>query len=195
MMDESEEIGVVSARPFLDPCGPLTTTFQTEALMWGFHNESSMLLNHAGVSNHSSDEMMLVRSSALEFLPDKLVNDGAYIAGMAKIHGYSIRFCNEARVKIDVPSRLVDLIGQRRRIIFGHVQVKKLTGKSPKTLRVILRSHPFLGLQIALRTIRKSPRLLLVLPLAMLCESVSTILASYDVLTGKDHGVWKRYGN
>ena len=46
--------------------------------MWYFHNESSMVLNHAGVSNHSSDEMMLVRSSALEHLPDGLVNDGAY---------------------------------------------------------------------------------------------------------------------
>ncbi len=76
--------------------------------MWSVHNECSLRLNHMNLSNHGSDEMMVVRTELLSQLPDGLVNDGAYIAGNARLRGYSVKFCNEAPVRIDVPSRCVE---------------------------------------------------------------------------------------
>jgi len=171
--------------------------FGVEELMWNTHNESSLVLNHMKISNHSSDEMILVRSSALEILPKGLVNDGAYIAGCAKLKGYLIKFCEDAKIRIDVPSRLSDLIGQRRRIIYGHMQVRRLTGTSPKTVKFLLLSNPALSLRIACKTILKRPSRLLVLPIALTCESISTLLALRDALLDSPdkHAVWKRYGN
>ena len=190
-------VGIVSACPVLDAGAKEGTTFGVEELMWSVHNEASLLLNHMKISNHSSDEMMLVRSSALETLPKNLVNDGAYLAGRAKLKGYLIKFCEDAKVGIDVPSRLSDLISQRRRIIYGHMQVKRLTGSSPKTVKFLLLSNPMLSLSIAFKTLLKRPSRLRALPLALMCEGISSLLALYDTSldSPNKHSVWKRYGN
>ncbi|MHB8566319.1 MAG: glycosyltransferase family 2 protein [Nitrososphaerales archaeon] len=188
-------VGVISARPVFDHLREDATT-KVEELMWNVHNESSMLLNHLEMSNHSSDEMMVVRSEALHLLPFGLVNDGAYLAGKAKLKGYLIKFCDDARVRIDVPARLAQLIGQRRRILYGHIQVWRLTGSSPKTIESLLFTSPALSFGIPVKMLSRSPRLIPIMPLAIFVEAVSGMLAAWDTLSKRNkHRVWQRYGN
>ncbi|HZW55219.1 MAG TPA: glycosyltransferase family 2 protein [Nitrososphaerales archaeon] len=192
-MESNQRAGVISACPYFEVRdSPLS---QVEALMWNIHNQSSLLLNHMQISNHSSDEMMVVRRVSLEELPSGLVNDGAYLAGCAKARGYLVNFCEDARVRIDVPSSFLGLIQQRRRIIYGHFQIRKLIGEAPRTVEALMFSSPGLALSIVLRALRKSPRLALFLPLAILSEGISTMLAAADALRKQNkHGVWRRYG-
>jgi cellulose synthase/poly-beta-1,6-N-acetylglucosamine synthase-like glycosyltransferase len=188
--------GVLSACPVLEESRGGGTTSLVEELMWKIHNESSLLLNHMQVSNHSSDEMMIVRAEALQRLPLALVNDGAYIAGRAKIDGFLIKFCEEAKVKIEAPRRLIDLIEQRRRIIYGHLQVWHLTGESPKTVESLLLTSPEVSFRILIGVLSRNRRLVKVLPVAIASEFVSSLFALNDFLFSKNkHGVWKRYGN
>jgi len=148
------------------------------------------------LSNHGSDEMMAVRMGLLQKLPEGLVNDGAYIAGRARLRGYSIKFCSEASVQIDVPNRIVDLIRQRRRIIFGHFQVWRLTGRSPKTVESLFLLTPKFSMSLVVRNVARSPKLIKILPLALVSEGLSIILGMKDaVASTKKHGVWERYGN
>jgi cellulose synthase/poly-beta-1,6-N-acetylglucosamine synthase-like glycosyltransferase len=189
-----ENVGVASARPSFDLRGGLTSLL--EDLMWSVHNECSLRLNHMNLSNHGSDEMMAVRMDLLQRLPQGLVNEGAYIAGRARLRGYSIKFCSEASVEIDVPRRTVDLIRQRRRIIFGHFQVWRLTGRSPKTVESLFLLTPKFSMSLIVRTVARSPRLIKILPLAMVSEGLSVLLGVGDAISSTSrHEVWDRYGN
>ena len=187
-------IGVVSGRPMLRLRSDITSS--VEEFMWTVHNECSTKLNHMNISNHGSDEMMIVRTELLNRLPDGLVNDGAYIAGRARLNGYSIKFSQDAAVLIDVPPRQVDLIRQRERIIFGHFQVWQLTGRSPKTIETLMLHSPFFSLAIVARTLARNPKLIKAIPVALAGEAVSILLAFKDMFSStKKHRVWARYGN
>jgi cellulose synthase/poly-beta-1,6-N-acetylglucosamine synthase-like glycosyltransferase len=193
-IEKSSTVGVVSGRPIFRLRNDITSC--VEELMWTVHNDCSSRLNHLDISNHGSDEMMVVRTELLNQLPEGLVNDGAYIGGRAKLSGYSIKFSNDATVLIDVPARQVDLIRQRERILFGHFQVWQLTGKSPKTIETLLFNSPLLSLAIVVKTIAKNPKLIKGIPVAIAGEAVSILLALRDSLfSTKKHRVWARYGN
>ncbi len=189
-----ETIGVVSGRPSFDRTGSATSL--VEELMWSVHNECSLRLNHMNESNHGSDELMAVRTELLEKLPEGLVNDGAYIAGRARLRGYSVKFCSEALVQIDVPARCSDVIRQRRRIIFGHFQVWRLNGRSPKTVESLLLLAPRFSLAVIVRTIARNPKLIKIMPLALVSEGISILQGLKDTASStKKHAVWERYGN
>ena len=103
VIEKDDSIGLVSGRPSFSQRNSATSF--VEQLMWNVHNDCSFRLNHLNESNHGSDEMMVVRTDLLQKLPIGLVNDGAYIAGRARHRGYSIKFCPEATVQIDVPAK------------------------------------------------------------------------------------------
>jgi cellulose synthase/poly-beta-1,6-N-acetylglucosamine synthase-like glycosyltransferase len=191
----SDSIGVVTGSPFFDQ--KEDSTSRVEHLMWTIHNECSSELNNSDQSNHGSDEMMVIRTGLVGRLPLGLVNDGAFIAGMARMEGFSIRFCRGAGVLIDVPKRMGDLIRQRRRIIVGHFQVWKLTGKPPKTVESLLLFSPLTSLGIISKLFAREPKLLKDMPLAVMSEAISFAYALKDMILGSNsrHGVWERYDN
>jgi cellulose synthase/poly-beta-1,6-N-acetylglucosamine synthase-like glycosyltransferase len=165
-------------------------------LMWTVHNNCSLQLNHLSVSNHSSDELMVVRRDALSKLPSDIVNDGAFIAGSAKLKGFKIRFCENAPVEIDLPKRMTDVLGQRRRILFGHFQVWRLTGSAPRTVESLIFISPFLALSVAVKTLARFPGLLRAVPVALVGETISAAFALSDVMRSSDkHKIWKRYSS
>jgi len=190
---EDENTGMVSASPIVAREAGITS--RVVQLMWDTHNECLIRLSD-NERNRCCDELIVIRSEALRKLPPDTVNDGAYLAGNAYQAGYSVKFCEFARVKIDAPRSFVDLIRQRRRIVYGHVQIWKSVGESPRTLESMLVGDPLLSLSILIHTLAKSPRLVLALPVAMIGEAVSIILAICDNLTStKKHITWDRFGS
>jgi len=191
---EDKDIGLVSASPIV--AGKPGITSRVLQLMWDTHNECLIRLSDSERNNHCCDELVVVRAEALRKLPPDTVNDGAYLAGNAYRAGYSVKFCEVARVKIDVPRSFIDLICQRRRIVYGHVQIWKSVGESPRTLESMLVGDPLLSLSILIHTLAKSPRLVLALPVALIGEAVSIVLAMCDNLTStKKHTTWDRFGS
>lgn len=148
-------VGAVSASPMFRPSGDLNS--RVIELLWATHNASALTLNHLGISNHASDELVAVRSEALVSLPYDVVNDGAYIGGHASSRGYRILFSEEAKVEIEVPWRIFQLIEQRRRILFGHAQVWKKLGTPPVTLESLLLLNPALAISILGKVIAAKP--------------------------------------
>jgi cellulose synthase/poly-beta-1,6-N-acetylglucosamine synthase-like glycosyltransferase len=192
VLSQDSRVGAVSAAPYIEVGDGPTASLLT--LMWAVHNTTSLRLNHDGTSNHASDELMAVRRDALAELPPGTVNDGAYIAGTARRLGFSIRFLESARVRIDAPKRLPDIIGQRRRIIFGHFKVFAGTGELPRNVESLLVTSPGLSLGLLFVTLARSPKLLLSLPVALVSELTSTVLALFDLSRKTQrHVVWGRY--
>ncbi len=191
---QDSNIGMVSASPIVGERTGITGAVLQ--LMWGVHNECLLQLNEGDRNNHGCDELVVVRSEVLRKLPAETVNDGAFLAGNAYLAGYSIRFCETARVKIDVPLRLIDLMRQRRRIVYGHLQIMKSVGQSPRTLESMLLGNPILSFRILIKTLVRSPKLMLALPVAIINEAVSVILAICDnMISTKKHAMWQRCGS
>lgn len=193
-ISKDNRVGMVSASPVVGREVGITGSILR--LIWGVHNECLLTLNEGERNNHCCDELIVVRSNALRKLPRDTVNDGAYLAGNAYQAGYSIIFSDAAKVKIDVPGSLIDLMHQRRRIVYGHFQIWKSVGQSPRTLESMLIDNPFLSFSILTRTLAKSPRLIFALPPALIAEAISVLLAICDHLTAtKKHIPWERFGS
>ena len=194
VISRDSTVGLVSASPVIQNTGGITGGVLK--LMWEAHNQCLATLNQAEQNNHCCDELIIIRARALKKLPNDAVNDGAYLAGAAHRAGYTISFCNEAKVRIDVPERFGDLLRQRRRIVYGHVQILRSVGESPRTLESMLINKPRLGLSILIRSLARSPESVLFLPVAVVGEFFSVTRAAVDTLTmTKKHVPWDRVGH
>jgi len=184
-------VGAVSAKPIFDEGDGLVRRSLT--LMWSAHSLLSLELNHAGLSNHACDELMVVRKSLVTSLPTNVVNDGAYIGGLVRTRGFSVKFSEDAKVRITVPHTAIDLIRQRRRIIFGHVQVWKELGHAPRTLESMLLMDPLASFKTLVRVVSGRPRLIASIPLLLAGESISVLMGLFDAARSTDrHTVWRR---
>jgi poly-beta-1,6-N-acetyl-D-glucosamine synthase len=184
-------VGAASAEPVFDTGRGLLQ--RALSLMWSSHSLMSLSLNHAGISNHACDELLVVRRSLFTSLPSNLVNDGAYIGGLVRSKGYLVKFSVSARVKIAVPKVPIDLIRQRRRILFGHVQVWKKLGRPPRTIESMLFMDPLVSLRTILKTLSQRPRLILGFPLVAVSESLAILMGLWDVANSTErHAVWRR---
>ena len=191
VIGHDSNIGMVSASPLVEDAPGITRAVLQ--LMWGIHNECLLTLNRDSLNNHCCDELIVLRSNAIRKLPRDTVNDGAFLAGAAYREGYAIRFCHGARVRIDVPSRFLDLLKQRRRILYGHAQIVRSVGQTPRTLESMIFTSPKLGLSILIKTLAKSPKLILALPIAVVGELMSAIGAAVDQITPtNNHVPWER---
>jgi len=187
------DVGVVSASPVLQPRSDLPGAILQ--IMWRAHNECLLTLSNENSMNHCCDELIVLRSEATRTLPSDTVNDGAFLAGAAYRDGYVIQHCDSAHVRIDVPVRLPDLLMQRRRILYGHFQIRRRMGTSPRTVESMLIVNPLLSLSIMVRTIAKSPGLIFALPVAIIAEAFSVAMAIGDTITDKaKHVPWARFG-
>jgi biofilm PGA synthesis N-glycosyltransferase PgaC len=190
-IEGDERAGVISGRPVFKAAGGIVS--EVLNMMWTSHNLLSSDLNQSVERNHGTDELMVVRSELLAELPPSVVNDGAYIAGRIRGMGFAVGFEPKAAVQIDVPRRMVDVLRQRRRILFGHIQVKRLVGKAPRTLETMMFFNPSESLRIVIRALANKPRLILVLPVAGMGELIAVSGALWDTLTAKNNAVWERY--
>ncbi len=191
-MDDGGRVGIVSATPYFDGDGGMESGLLK--VMWSAHNASSLLHSALGTANHSTDELMVIRRGALSELPEGTVNDGAYMGGRAVQKGYLVRTSATARVRIAVPGRLHQVVGQRRRVLFGHIQAWKALGARPRTVESLLTASPATALRIMVWTLAASPELIPVLPVALVTEGAALLLALRDTLVSTpSHAVWKRY--
>jgi cellulose synthase/poly-beta-1,6-N-acetylglucosamine synthase-like glycosyltransferase len=191
-IEEDAGAGFISGRPEFERDGGIISDVLD--VMWTSHNLLSSDPDQRSQSNHGTDELMVMRSELLPELPHDVVNDGAYIAGRIREMGFRVGYEPEAVVQIDVPRRMIDLIRQRRRILFGHIQVKRLVGKAPRTVETMMFFSPAHGARIVIRMLAIRPSRVLVLPIAALGELIAVSGALWDTLVSSAaNAVWKRY--
>jgi cellulose synthase/poly-beta-1,6-N-acetylglucosamine synthase-like glycosyltransferase len=191
-VEDDAGVGFVSGRPTFERSRGLISDVLD--VMWTSQNLLASDLGQRRWSNHGTDELMIIRSELLAELPRGVVNDGAYIAGGISAMGFRVGFQPEAVVVIDVPRRMVDLIGQRRRILFGHIQVKRLVGKAPRTVETMMFFSPIQSAKIVIRMLAGEPKLVRVMPVAAFGELIALCGALWDTtVSSARHAVWKRY--
>ncbi len=161
-------------------------------LLWELHHLLHQDLIQSGLGTHLSDELLLLPLPELPPLPEGVVNDGAYIGAWLSRVGGHLAYAPGARATIDVPSSLADHIRQRRRIHFGHIQVKESVGIAPSTLGRYMLENPGAGLALLRKAVRRSPHGALHLAWLVLAEVGALAFAGWDQLPPRrDHRLWE----
>ncbi|MCL4430218.1 MAG: glycosyltransferase [Chloroflexi bacterium] len=139
-------VGIVCGNPM--PINPPTSIVgRLVQLLWNFHGHVFEELNDSGLARHAT-EIFCIRKGIVDKIPAETVNDDAYLAVTAKKKGWLIKFDAQSQVLICGPNSFQEYFQQRRRIIFGHFQIRKLTGESPQYLVHLMPLHPLQTLKL-----------------------------------------------
>jgi biofilm PGA synthesis N-glycosyltransferase PgaC len=179
-------VGIVSGNP-VPVNSPNSLVGRIVQLMWRFHGHVFEELNDAGLARHAT-EVFCIRKGIVDKIPAETVNDDAYIAVTAKKKGWLIKYSAEAQVSICGPKTFREYFQQRRRIIFGHYQLRKLTGESPQYLVHMMPLHPVKTVKLCLWLFAHYDPLTLATFLHT--EFLVNATAIFDVALGKNHFQW-----
>ena len=144
---QDSQAGIVCGKP-IPVKGQKSLVGRLVQTLWLFHDHVFTELNDAGLARHAS-EVFCIRRGIVDQIPSETVNDDSYIAVTTKKKGWLIKYEPHASVSISGPKTLTDYIKQRRRIIFGHYQIRKLTGETPQYLVHMAPQYPKKVLQLA----------------------------------------------
>jgi cellulose synthase/poly-beta-1,6-N-acetylglucosamine synthase-like glycosyltransferase len=106
----------------------------------------------------------------------------------AKKKGWLIKYASESRVSICGPKTFREYFQQRRRIIFGHYQLRKLTGESPQYLVHLMPLHPVQVTRLALWLSAACD--IPTLATFLFTEFLVNAAAIADCAMGKTHSRW-----
>jgi poly-beta-1,6-N-acetyl-D-glucosamine synthase len=184
---EGPNVGIVSGNP-IPVNNSSSLVGKMVNLLWRFHGHVFEELNDAGLARHAT-ELFCIRKGIVNKIPLQTVNDDAYIAVTAKSKGWLIKYSAKAKVSICGPKTFQEYFQQRRRIIFGHYQLRKLTGESPQYLVHMMPLHPISTAKLILWLLSKYDPL--TLTIFLLTEFVVNLTAMFDFASGKSHFQWR----
>lgn len=143
-------------------------------LLWCLRNELLSYLDTRSGYVHGG-EMLAIRRSAVDGLP-AVTNDEEYLCMAIIQTGYRVRYARDIVVGNRVPGNAADYYIQRRRVIFGHRQIRTM-GFRPPVLDFMLPLHPFIFLYVLFRTFTRHPRSFMHLPLLVVLESCALVMS------------------
>jgi biofilm PGA synthesis N-glycosyltransferase PgaC len=183
---ENPNVGLVCGNPL--PINPPTSVVaQLVQLLWRFHGHVFKELNDSGLARHAT-EMFCIRKGIVNHIPNQTVNDDAYIAVTAKKKGWLIKFDAQSKVLICGPATFREYFAQRRRILFGHYQIRKLTGRSPQYLMHMLPLHPLKTIKLLLWLLTKNKPV--TTAIFLFTEFWVNIFSISDFIWGKTYFRW-----
>jgi len=179
-------VGIVCGNP-VPVNGSGSPVGKIVSLLWGFHDHVFRELNDAGLARHAT-EIFCIRKGIVDRIPAETVNDDAYIAVTAKKKGWLIKYDTRAQVSICGPKTFPEYFQQRKRIIFGHYQIRKFTGESPQYLVHFWTLHPVRTVKLGLWLFTKYD--VATLAAFTFTEFLVNIAAIADFISGKNHTQW-----
>ncbi len=160
-------------------------------LLWELHHRLHDEKLRTGRGTHLSDELLLLSLPELPPLPDGVINDGAFLGAWLYRSGGRLLYCPEARVTIEVPRGFADHVRQRRRILFGHRQVKELTGVAPTTLGQSALEGPSSTAKLLVAAVSQSPQGVRHFIWLAFAELAALAFAAWDrIPPRRDHRLW-----
>jgi cellulose synthase/poly-beta-1,6-N-acetylglucosamine synthase-like glycosyltransferase len=162
---------------------------QINTVIWGLHNETQRYYHSKGEAQHLGGVLFAIRRGICDRVPEDIVNDDAYMGVVCRKKNYRIVFEERAIAFFRGPETIADYINQRRRVVYGHLRVKKETRVAP----MILEASPLRDkIVIISRWLKKNWRALPYFLAACFLEAIVNITARIDLRKGKHiHKVWK----
>lgn len=160
-------------------------------LLWRLHNRNLSILSRNASLRHATGEMLLVKGGIVRHIPNRVVNDDAYMANEVRRKGYTVEFSTRAKVFIRVPTRVHEYVTQRRRVIYGHLQMARTCRHRPQCLDFAIFVNTRTALEVLTDEMRNNLCGTASLLLAAMLEAIAGFLALADVWLGSCHVPWK----
>jgi cellulose synthase/poly-beta-1,6-N-acetylglucosamine synthase-like glycosyltransferase len=157
------------------------------SVFWKFHDVELSYQSKGGFNAHGG-EFLVMRRKLVNEIPH-VINDDAYMCINAREKGYDILYDESLTVRNTIPSTLRELLVQRIRINFGHLELLKMK-MDPSVLTTLIRSNRKRFLSIMALFARKYRRDLLALPFACALEVFSMIIAGRKFKHGYSYLLW-----
>ena len=160
------------------------------SLLWAIHNSLHSAVLSDGSGNHLSDELLLLPVRQLPPLERGIINDGSFVGGwLVQNHG-ELRYAPRAAAAITSPRTFREHVRQRRRIVFGHRQIRDELAVEPLTIGRFARSNPRRAIRIVARETRR-PGGIYALGILLAGEALAVTLAMVDAGSKEqDHVRW-----
>jgi cellulose synthase/poly-beta-1,6-N-acetylglucosamine synthase-like glycosyltransferase len=106
---------------------------------WGWISHTLWNIHHLVSLEHpkTSGELFAIRSNIVKELPPGIINDDMYLQALVEQKGHKAVYLSDVHVSLKGPSGLRDFIRQRRRVIFGHIQLEFLMGTEIPTMNTL----------------------------------------------------------
>jgi cellulose synthase/poly-beta-1,6-N-acetylglucosamine synthase-like glycosyltransferase len=139
---------------------------------------------------YSNSEFVCFRRRLVSRLPTHIVNVETYVDLCVHKSGYAVLPSRRARVLIRLPETVSDYIAQRRRIHYGHMQVKRFTGRYASSMEGIASRRPGLVFLSTVQELRIRPRLMLEMWPVLFLDLLAYFWACIDLMRQTNHVTW-----
>jgi len=140
---------------------------------------------------YSNSEFVCFRRRLLARVPDGVVNAETYVDLVVHKAGYPVLPSRKVKVLIRLPETVPEYVAQRRRICYGHLQMKKLFGQYASSMEGIASKKPWLIVSSIIQEFRTRPRLALEIWPVLLLDLVAYIGARVDFAQRRSHIAWR----
>jgi len=185
-----ERVGVVGALPVIENCYEnliarslsMISRVMTRALReLSLREELSFVMG----------ETYCFRTNLIGRVPDGIVNDDAYIASYARSMGFKVILAPEAKFVVGVPSSIPDYIAHRRRVTFGHLQIREKTGRFATSMEGIALDYPRILLRASIQEAALRPRSIWLTLVTLELEVFTRLFAWFDRKLGGEYEKWR----
>jgi cellulose synthase/poly-beta-1,6-N-acetylglucosamine synthase-like glycosyltransferase len=186
-----ERVGVVGAVPVIENCDENLIARSLSMISGIMTRALKELSLRAGLS-FVMGETYCFRTKLIGRVPDGVVNDDAYVASYAKSMGFKVILAPEAKFVVRVPSSIPDYIAQRRRVTFGHLQIKEKMGRFATSMEGIALEYPRILLRASIEEAALRPRSIWLALVSLELEAFTRLFALFDMRLGRQHAKWRR---
>jgi len=185
IMEESmEEDEIVIPR--VVPFGTESLAGKIASFMWNVHD--TCLDSDDRVYMKSGGEFQALRTKGLVIMP-RVINDDEYICLNALSSGMKVRYRRDLVVRNWVPETLKELLNQRIRINFGHMEMKRYFGKNSSLSLNFIRNIRK-SLKIMEKHLLRYPKDMRYILPAFVLEIASIAFAFMDLKRSRGHLLW-----
>ena len=167
------------------------TVAKSATIIWQVMRQMMTELGSRGELSFVMGELYCFRTNLVKRIPSEVVNDDAYVATFARNRGFKVIHAAKANFLLKVPSSIPDYIAQRRRVTFGHLQIKNQTGRFPNIEGIAL-DHTLILVRAMIREAASHPGSVVRAMFLMELEVAVRLLAWLDLRRGRQHAIWNR---
>jgi cellulose synthase/poly-beta-1,6-N-acetylglucosamine synthase-like glycosyltransferase len=181
---EDASVGATSSRPI--PINPENSVMGwIPHMIWDLYHYISKARDDENKYFHISGESCAIRTGIVDTIPERTVNDDAYIGLQIRRAGYRVVYVPNANVAMKGPTTIADLIAQRRRVVYGHMQLEKDQGARIPSIK------PIQVVRMLPKIVKLHPKKLFASVVGIGIEGLSHMLARKDIQKSEFHYKWR----
>ena len=159
-------------------------------LAFRLHDRLTTRLSDEGKIRHVTGDIVGIRRAAITTRPPGCINDDEFLAINAARIGFEIRYIRLSLYGTAMPTTVSDYVNQRRRWVYGHLQVGKMLGEYPTVLECTVTKRPILVLSVVVQEIAGRPAELPFFLSSILLELAVAALVLRDCILRVKHYPW-----